>query len=104
MTQKISQQYKIIKAEISAERLGPATIDVRAMIGELNLFETLEKPYLTGTVLLLDDKSIMDKLNFRGTEKITIEISSVADINEPRIGGPEGKEKTFLILLKLKSI
>jgi len=104
MTQKISQQYKIIKAEISAERLGPATIDVRAMIGELNLFETLEKPYLTGTVLLLDDKSIMDKLNFRGTEKITIEISSVADINEPRIGGPEGKEKTFLMTKIEKTI
>ena len=103
-TLKVSQQYKIIKAEISADRLGPTAIDVRAMIGELNLFETLEKPYVTGTLLLLDDKSIMDKLNFRGTEKLTIEIASVADINEPRIGGPPGKEKTFLMTKIEKTI
>ena len=58
-----SQQFKIIKAEISADRLGGVntnTFDVRTSIAELNIFESLDKPYLTGTVVILDDKALFD--------------------------------------------
>ena len=76
-----SQQYKITKATISADRLGGLTgvnkLDVRVSIVELNLFESLDKPYLTGTVVILDDKAIFDKMNFQGTERLSLEMASV---------------------------
>lgn len=75
-----SQQFKIIKAEISADRLGGVdtnTFDVRTSIAELNIFESLDKPYLTGTVVILDDKALFDKINFQGTERLSVEMASV---------------------------
>ena len=75
-----SQQYKITKASISADRLGGLdtnNFDVRTSIAELNVFESLDKPYLTGTVVILDDKALFDKINFQGTERLSIEMASV---------------------------
>lgn len=75
-----SQQYKITKAEISADRLGGVSanvFDVRTSIAELNIYESLDNPYLTGTVVILDDKALFDKMNFQGTERLTINMASV---------------------------
>jgi len=75
-----SQQFKITKAEISADRLGGLnvnTFDVRTSIAELNIFESLDKPYLTGSVVILDDKSLFDRISFQGSERFTIEMASV---------------------------
>lgn len=80
-----SQQYKIVKADITADRFGDNTLDIKTLISELNLYENIEKPYITGTLLLVDDKGALDNLNFKGTERLEIEISSVSNILEPVI-------------------
>ena len=75
-----SQQYKITEAAISADRMGgfaSSFFDVRTSVAELNIFESLDKPYLTGTVVILDDKGLFDKINFQGTERFLIQLSSV---------------------------
>lgn len=75
-----SQQYKITKATITADRLGGLDgnkLDVRTSIAELNIFESLDKPYLTGTILILDDKALFDKMNFQGTERLSLDMASV---------------------------
>ena len=75
-----SQQYKITKATITADRLGGIDgnkLDVRTSIAELNIFESLDKPYLTGQVVILDDKALFDKINFQGTERLSIDMASV---------------------------
>jgi len=95
--QNISQQFKLLKAEISADKLGDRVVDVRALIPEVVFYENLEYPYITGKMLLVDDNSILDLLNFRGTEKITFEIAGVGNSLDPEIGGGDGKEKTFIM-------
>ena len=75
-----SQQFKVIEASISADRFGgfeANSFDVRTSIAEINVFESLDKPYLTGHITLLDDKALFDKINFQGTERIRIRMSSV---------------------------
>lgn len=64
-----SQQYKIIEAAISAERMGGFNArfyDVRTSIIEINLFESLDKPYVTGNIAILDDKSLFEKIQLQG--------------------------------------
>lgn len=105
MTQNTSQQYKIIKAEISADRFGDNVVDVRSMIAEMNFFESLENPYLTGNLLLVDDKGLIERLDFKGTEKFNVEIASVGDLSEPRIGGSTDEtRKTFIMTRVEKSV
>lgn len=103
-TQNISQQYKLLKAEISADKLDDRTIDVRALIPELVFYENLEYPYITGKMILVDDNGIMDALNFRGTEKITFEIAGVGNSLEPEIGGLGDNAKTFIMTRIEKSV
>jgi hypothetical protein len=75
-----SQQYKIIEALISADRFGgsdTSSFDVRGSVAELNLFESLDKPYITGQVVILDDKALFDTIAFQGTERLSIKMASV---------------------------
>jgi len=78
-----SQQYKITEAVISADRFLSAEYDVRTSIVELNIFETLDKPYITGQLVIVDDKGLFDFINFNGTERLKITIASVTNDLEP---------------------
>lgn len=99
-----SQQFKIMKAEISADRFGDNVIDVRTLISELNLFESLENPYISGNMLLIDDKGLVERLDFKGTEVFTLEVASVAGILEVKIGGEADKAKKFILTRIEKSV
>ena len=80
-------QYKIIEATITADRLGSNEIDVRPAIVELVLFEDIEKPYVTGQVIISDDNGTFDAIQFSGTERLTIHLASVestAPVTIPR--------------------
>lgn len=75
-----SQQFKITEASITADRIGGFGgnfFDIRTSVSELNIFESLDKPYLTGTVVILDDKALFDKMDFQGTERFRIKMASV---------------------------
>lgn len=78
-----SQQFKITEAVISADRFITDEFDVRSSIIELNIFETLDKPYITGQLVLVDDKGLFDFINFNGTERLKITIASVTNNLEP---------------------
>jgi len=71
-----TQQYKILIADITADRL-VNTINVAKQVAELNIFEDIEKPYLTGSILIVDDSGLMDDINFAGTETIEVKIAGV---------------------------
>lgn len=75
-----SQQFKITEASISSDRFGgfeANSFDVRTSIAEFTIFESLDKPYLTGQVVILDDKALFDRINFQGTERFKITMASV---------------------------
>jgi hypothetical protein len=87
------QQYKIVEAVITSERLGDRKVDVRPSIVELVLFENLEKPYVSGQIAILDNEAIFDAINFKGTERLTLGIASELGTNRE-----DGlRERTFIM-------
>ena len=95
MANQEQQQFKIVDAYITADRLGGYgnKINVNNMIVELVLFENLEKPYVTGNVAILDDAGVFDGISFSGTERISFGISSEKD-TDPSSGL---KFRTFIM-------
>lgn len=77
--QNQGQQYKISDAVITADRLGDLEIEVTQRIAELNIYEHIEKPYLTGLLMLIDDGGIFSSIKFKGTERFSFKVSSVEE-------------------------
>ena len=55
------QQFKYKTAEISSDKDGDFIIDIRSTIVELVIFESLDKPYITGQLAVSDDAGIYDE-------------------------------------------
>ena len=51
-------------------------IDIAQSILEINLYEDITKPYITGTLLVLDDFGYLNNIRPRGTERLYLEIST----------------------------
>jgi hypothetical protein len=43
-------------------------------ISEINVFENIDLPYLTGAIMLSDSFDLTNKISFRGTEKINLKV------------------------------
>lgn len=69
------QEYFIKKAAINADRLGEE-YDIRAYIFSASFFEDLEKPYVTGQLMFMDDIGLIQDIQLKGTETITMQIES----------------------------
>ena len=93
MANKTSQSEYIIKSAIfTADRLpglDGKPVDISKSIAELNIFESVELPYLTGTCALVDDVRFRDSVGIKGSERLTITIAPRED-SKPII-------KTFMI-------
>ena len=72
--QNVQQEYVVTKAIISAERFGGTTYDMKQMVSEINFFEDLEKPFVTGQIIIFDDFGVFDEMKLKGTEQIEIGI------------------------------
>ena len=68
------QEYIIEKALITADRFGGASYDIRAYIFNLSFFEDLEKPYVTGQIMFMDDIGLIQDIQLKGTEQISIKV------------------------------
>ena len=89
-----SQQFKLTKAHISADRFGGFEnrfYDVKNQVAEINIYESIEEPSLTGTIAILDDKSLYELINFNGTERIRLEMAGLGKETDPVF------EKTFIM-------
>ena len=100
MAKTAQTQYLIESAIFTADRrpdlpiLKP--IDLSGSIAELNIFESLELPYLTGTCALVDDVRFRDSVGIKGSERLTFTILATEN-STPII-------KTFMITGKLNGI
>lgn len=75
----MSDAYQISEATITlgpnrAIRDGLRSFDVTHIIVELNIYENLYSPYLTGNVILADTNAISSLINFQGQESFTFKI------------------------------
>lgn len=73
---KRQSQFKYDRAVITSERLPDFPMDVRALIIELVLYESLDKPYITGQIAIGDDQGLFDSIGFQGTERLEIKMLS----------------------------
>jgi hypothetical protein len=71
-----SSQYVINKLEIIS-KLGP--IDVTDMFEELNIFDSIYNPAMTGTILINDAFGLSNKLSFDGSEILIIDMGKTSD-------------------------
>lgn len=65
--------YILQKVELVADRF-ETSVDLTSSTIEVNVFESIDKLFLTGSLVFLDDNGIAQYINFSGTEKITIEV------------------------------
>lgn len=85
--------YVIDYIFIENEALGKP-MNIGGMVIELNIYEHIDKPYLTGSLLFVDNNNIVNDLNISGTEKVRIRLTT--DITEQ--GDPNYSiEKLFVI-------
>ena len=72
---KHASDYHIQKFEIfSSKQID--VIDIAAHVAEIEIYENIELPYLTGTFNMKDDLAMYDGLGFNGTEIIKITFES----------------------------
>ena len=79
-------QYIITKCHLSSDKLGgfdTNTIDIQALVLEINLYESIYSMCITGEISILDDKSLFDEINFTGTERLHLEIAGLDRDSEP---------------------
>lgn len=71
--QQVSAHSFIIeRAEITSPEFKNRRFDIRNVILEIDIFENINKPYLTGTIMVIDDNSLYAGLNFRGVESLLL--------------------------------
>jgi len=66
-------QYELQSVKIESGRTS-GFYEVASSVMEINLYEHLEKPYISATLLLLDDANIFENIDFLGTERVDIQI------------------------------
>ena len=96
-----SQQFKLTKAHISADRFGGFEnrfYDVKNQVAEINIYESIEEPSLSGTIAILDDKSLYELINFNGTERIRLEMAGLGKETDPVF------EKTFIMTNVIRQV
>lgn len=76
------QQFKYKKAEITSDKSGSFFSDIRRSIVELVIFESLDKPYITGQIAVSDDAGLFEGLNFLGTHRLHIQMLTELDESE----------------------
>lgn len=81
-----TSQYVIKECLFNAIRGFPngGPVDMKKFVGEVTIFESLLKPYLTCNIALLDDKGyITDRVKLQGSETVTLKIAGTAEEGVP---------------------
>lgn len=61
---------------LESERLD-ASVELREVTQDLDVFESLEKPYLTAQLLILDNENLFQNADLLGAERITVQLRSL---------------------------
>lgn len=70
------KRIKVVSVVIDSNRL-TKSIDITSMVSEINIFENLFKPYLTGNMLWTDDADLQRIGNLGGTEIVKFTYKSI---------------------------
>lgn len=78
------EQVKIIEISLQSEKFVRPFIlaginTSTPIVSELNIYENITRPYLTGSIVIQDDTDLLRKIKFDGTERVKVVISFPSD-------------------------
>lgn len=78
-------KYKLFAAEFVSSLAEDLAIDITANVGEVHLYEHIEKPYVSALLVVLDDFAMRERLHIKGSERITLTFKSTdpSDASDP---------------------
>ena len=75
--------YQLLSATITnSDRNSDLTVDIRRLISSFQIFEHIEKSYLTAEVVFADTANLVQDMDFQGGEKLTLEICQSEERND----------------------
>ena len=75
--------YQLLSATITnSDRNSDLTVDIKRLISSFQIFEHIEKSYLTAEVVFADTANLVQDMDFQGGEKLTLEICQSEERNE----------------------
>lgn len=103
--------YVLESAIVSSSKfIEGATIELKNIITDIEIYEHLDKPYLTGNVIIVDDSNVYTSIDFSGSEKLSLKFKLPDDdfnsiekdfIVEKTIKNARGNDKTSAILFHI---
>jgi len=70
--------YEFDSIEIQSSRLGKP-VEINRIVTDLEIFEHIQKPYLTARMMIVDDSNFYQDADFQGTETVVIKIRSTEE-------------------------
>ena len=75
--------YQLLSAVLSnSDRNTDITADIKRLISSFQIFEHIEKPYLTAQFIIIDTSNLIQDYDFQGGEKLTIDIIQSEEQND----------------------
>ena len=71
-----SKTYKFESILLQSERLN-VDVELREVVQDVEIFEHLQKPYMTGFIFLVDNENMFQEADIIGGERITITLKSL---------------------------
>ena len=71
-----SKTYKFESILLQSERLN-VDVELREVVQDVEIFEHLQKPYMTGFIFLVDNENMFQEADIIGGERITITVKSL---------------------------
>lgn len=70
-TSSSAYSFVLELAEITSPNI-PTALDVKNVVIDIDIFESIDKPYLTGNVIIMDDNDLYSQINFNGIQTIKL--------------------------------
>ena len=67
-----AHSFIIERADLITPQIPDKRFDLKNIILDIDIFEHINKPYLTGTVTVIDDTSLYSGINFKGIEYLAL--------------------------------
>ena len=69
-------------------------------MSELNIYESIYKNALTGSIVIIDAQNLIGKLELNGTERISFKLSTPGAIDKRRYGGCQRRNRSSFSCLQ----
>ena len=78
--ERVTRGTEIESVVLNSSRfINPAGINIYGLVTDIEIFEHLDLPYITGQIAFVDTERLLDRIMFDGGETITIKMKQSAD-------------------------